>query len=177
MPMQELIEHIETGIVEVKGVAPHAFEQTQGILEKKRRADGRDQCNQTRTTLKRPIGDPLQSHGGQAADQHAGSDDQRQNKSRMQDRQMTGLLEPKENFDTDKRAENKDFTMSKVDKLQDTINHGVTQSDQSIHETKDETVQQHLGENFQRQFQYVSDLLEVLYANKYFPRWLLLAKA
>jgi hypothetical protein len=75
---------------------------------------------------------------------------------------MPGLLEPKENFDTDKRAENKDFTMSKVDKFKDTINHGVTQSDQSIHEAKDETVEQHLGENFQRQFQNVSDLSKFL---------------
>jgi hypothetical protein len=63
---------------------------------------------------------------------------------------LSGILQPEENFDSNKCAENEDFTMSKVDKFQDTVHHGIAESDQSVHESQDETLQQHLRKNFQR---------------------------
>jgi hypothetical protein len=38
--------------------------------------------------------------------------------------------------------------MRKIDKFQNAINHGVTQSDEGVHEAQNDAVQKYLGQDF-----------------------------
>ena len=66
---------------------------------------------------------------------------------------MSSALQHQKNLHADKRTEDKDFAVREVNELQDAVNHGVAQSDQSIHEAQDDAVHQNLRQDFECELQ------------------------
>ena len=66
----------------------------------------------------------------------------------MESRQQAGALQQQEHLDADESAQNEDLAMGKIDKLQDPVDHRVAQSDERVHETQHDAVEQNLRENF-----------------------------
>ena len=165
------IENFQGRIGQIKSIAPQAFEQTQAVLQQKRSADRRDQRHQPRAAEKRPISDSFKGHRRQAADGHAGNNDKRQYQGRVQRRQVAAALQRQKNLAADKGAQHKDFAMGKIDELEDAIDHRITECDQGVHEAQYQAIDQHLGKNFESDFQTVGTF-KVRYANRTLPEWL-----
>src|SRR5207249_5265160 len=148
-----LVKKIQGRIAKIKSVTPKTLEKTQGVLEKKRSADGGNKLDQSGLALKRAIGHSLQCHGCQPADHHAGDDHEKEDEGRRPCCQLSSALQHQENLHADKRTEDKDFAVREVNELQDAVNHGVAQSDQSIHEAQNDAVHQNLRQDFECELQ------------------------
>jgi hypothetical protein len=66
---------------------------------------------------------------------------------------MSGALQKQEKLHTDKRAQNKDFAVGKINKFQNTVHHGIAEGDQRVHKTQDDAVHENLREDFECQLQ------------------------
>lgn len=75
----------------------------------------------------------------------------------MEVRQLPAILQREKNLHSDKRAEHENLAVRKINELQHAVNHRVSQGDQGIHKTKDDAVQEHLRQDFERKFQFGSD--------------------
>ena len=56
------------------------------------------------------------------------------------------LIQCNQDFDPDKGTDGKDFTVRKIDKFQDTIDHGVAKGDGGIDKADGQSVNHHLGQ-------------------------------
>jgi hypothetical protein len=86
----------------------------------------------------------------------------------VQCRQLAGAFEQEQDFNADERAQNENLAMSKIDELQNAVDHSVAQGDQSIHEAENNAVKQNLRKNFQCDFQVDAFTLGML-TNSFHP--------
>ena len=85
--------------------------------------------------------------------------------------EISGALQQQHHFDASESTEHKNFTVGEVDKLQDAIDHGITQGDQRVHEAQDNAIQKNLRQDFQCEFQAGADPSEAaMLTNSWSPR-------
>jgi hypothetical protein len=99
------------------------------VLKKDGHADGRDQRGQTGGLSQWAIGNNIQQH---AADRTAGHGDAKCN--------VKGQTQEADESDSEKGAQHVDFAMSKVDKLDNTVDHGVTHGDHGVYTADGQSV-------------------------------------
>ena len=134
-----------------------AEDQLAHVLQKKRNADGRDQHRQLRALPQRPVSQPFDDDSEQRAKSHR--QQQRQRAARYgisPDMQVHRQRQP--NFGhadrerrhgviADERPHHEHVTMGKIDKAQNSIDHGVAQRQQGINRPQRQPVD-HLLEKF-----------------------------
>jgi hypothetical protein len=134
-------------VVQVELVVPEALHQAHEILQEERHADGRDERDQAvgaAAAAQRPVGQPLDGHGGAA--RHAGRDHHGQQRERV------GVAHVRAQVAVDlhagHRPDHEDLGMGEVDEAQHAIDHGVAERDHGVHAAQQESLKQDAGQKF-----------------------------
>ena len=112
-----------------EGLGPGTPDNHGQVLKENRHADGRDQRGQTWGVSQWTIGDNIQQY---AADSTAGHG--------YEKRDVKGQTQETDESDGEKGAQHVDFAVSKVDKLDNTVDHGVTNGDHGVYATDGQSV-------------------------------------
>jgi len=138
-------------IREIKRIPPQALHQADKILQEKRSADGGNQRNQTGSPAQRTVGDALQSHRREPADDHPGKEHQEENESGVNRGQTSRGLKPQQDLHPDEGADDEDLAVSEINELQDAVHHGIAQGDERVHEAQDDPIDEHLEKYAERE--------------------------